>query len=106
MTLTDGESNLLFSEAQARDEIEAFWYDFASTRVEEPYWQDIRTVEAIKGHDRETFEYSLHLLKQSKIQKRRSGTSSKGYYYIELSGPMETPEKLQVAADLDEIPAF
>lgn len=64
-------------------------------------------VHRAKGHDRESYEYSLRNLHVPKGGSPSAAASErKGTFIVQLAGPLHSPARVQEAAALDRAPAL
>ncbi|SMQ47291.1 unnamed protein product [Zymoseptoria tritici ST99CH_3D7] len=79
------------------------------TRISDDHWEAIRAEMEAQGYDREAYEYELDLQKRKAVLPTTSSSGNASndcvYYLVELSGPLDTAEKVQRAAKMTEPPA-
>ena len=76
------------------------------SRISDDHWDLVYHEKEAEGYDRETYEYELNL------QRKKAALSdllpalegSRVTYLVELDGPLDSPEKVQRAAEINEVP--
>lgn len=78
------------------------------TRVSDTLWETIRSEKESQDYDREAYEYELDLQKRkaalSDTLPTGDGSQSTITYLVELSGALDSAERIQYAAKLDTLP--
>ncbi|KAJ9604859.1 hypothetical protein H2200_010974 [Cladophialophora chaetospira] len=92
------------SPTQARASIEAFRNDIARTSISDELWDTISSTIESDGYDREAYEYSLSLQPRTSKDDRCVSTEQNASFLVKLEAPIDTPERLSVAAGLDTVP--
>ena len=79
------------------------------TRVSDDHWDTVREEKESSGYDREAYEYDLELQKKkavlpSLLPTAENDTDSSVTYLVELTGRLDSVEKVRIAAELDSEP--
>jgi len=79
------------------------------TRVSDDYWEAVRSEKEAEGYDREAYEYELELQKKrallpDSVPAAEGEEGSSITYLVELTAPLDSPEKVQHAAGMETIP--
>ena len=79
-------------------------------RVSQQHWETVRAVEEARGYDRETYEYELETRSKYVVPAANAVPSSNGpggrlTYLVEMSGLLDSVEKVQTAAGIDASPS-
>jgi len=99
------------SEDEVIDRIMENRNNLTRTRISDAHWDTVRSEKEAEGFDREAYEYNLDLQKKRALLPELvpgAGDEAKGSsvtYLIELSGPLDTPAKVQAAAHLPTLPS-
>lgn len=78
------------------------------TRISGEHWEAVRARKEPQGYDREAYEYELDLQKRKATMVNAvpvdDEAESRVTYLVELSGPLESLEVMQSAAELETAP--
>lgn len=105
-TITRWQHLFSLSPDEAVDRIQAHRNNLTRPRISDAHWNIVQAEKEAAGYDREAYEYELELQRR-KAALPNSLPSSEGSevtYLVELSGPLETAEKVRQAADMAELP--
>lgn len=107
-TITRWQTLFDFSEDEAIDRIVSHRNDLTRTRISDAHWEDLlRAEKEPQGYDREAYEYELELQKKKAVlptNEDDSPASSTLTYLVELTGQLDSAEKVQQAAGSLEKP--
>ncbi|KAK5119169.1 hypothetical protein LTR85_007783 [Meristemomyces frigidus] len=97
------------SQDEAIDRIMDHRNNLTRTRVSDAHWDTVRSEKGAEGYDREAYEYELELQRKKAllpdtVPAVKSEADDSVTYLVELSGPLDTPEKVQHAASLESAP--
>ncbi|KAK5173456.1 uncharacterized protein LTR77_002137 [Saxophila tyrrhenica] len=98
----------LFSipESTAVDRILEHRNNLTRIRVSDAHWEAVEAERVASGYDREAYEYELELQKKRALLPELMPESEGAFtvtYLVELAGPLESPEKVQRAAEGREV---
>ena len=95
------------SEEQAIGRIQEHRNNLTRSRISDAHWDMIRVEKEADGYDRESYEYELDLQKKKAALPELLPSAADGNltYLVELSGLLDTPDKVQQAAGMHETPA-
>lgn len=96
------------SKSDAVDRIMEHRNNLTRTRVSDAHWDAVETEKIAAGCDREAYEYELELQKKKAFLPDllpSSDDASTVTYLVELSGPLDSPEKVRHAVKMAEMPA-
>lgn len=92
-----------FTRAEAIRRLEDYRNDHSRKRIPDALWAAVCSRREVEGYDREAFEYSLtQHTKPLNHGPPRAGNAR--LYLVQLSSPIDTPEKIQFAAGLEQAP--
>lgn len=105
-TITRWQTLFDLSASAAIERIHTHRNNLTRPRISSSHWEMIQREQEARGYDREAYEYSLEL------QKRRAALpdtlpaaeGSGVTYLVELSGPLDTADKVRRAAGMAEGP--
>ena len=94
---------------EAVDRIMDHRNNLVKTRISNTHWETVRMEKEAEGHDRESYEYDLELQKKkanlpSPLPAGDHAEESDISYLVELTGPLDTAEKIQSAAKMSFMP--
>lgn len=93
------------SESEVVDRIMDHRNNLTRTRISDTHWDTISAEKEAKGYDKEAYEYELELQKKKAVLPDLLPSSEGSVtYLVELTGPLDTPEKVQHAAEMAEVP--
>lgn len=96
------------SQDSAVDHIMDYRNDLTRTRVSDDLWEAVRSEREKQGYNREAYEYELDVHKRKAIlpdlQPAADNSQSSITYLVELSGVLDSENKVQHAAKLDVLP--
>jgi hypothetical protein len=97
-----------YDRERAMEKIQEHRNEFSRRRLPDEHWELIRSAETARGHDKESYEYSLHLQSMkngiSRSQDSAHKTPEKRLFLLKLDGPLGTPDIVRKVAKLNEIP--
>ena len=93
-----------YSAAKAQSAITTHRIDLARPRVGDSLWETVASTVQAKGHNRESYEYSVTLTR--KLDSLPKPNIARGTFIIKLEGPLDTAEKLQKIARLPKAPSI
>jgi hypothetical protein len=75
-------------------------------RISDAHWESIEAEKSAMGYDREAYEYELELQKRKAALPNLlpASNDSTVTYLVELTGPLDSPEKVQQAAGMASPP--
>ncbi|KIW57829.1 hypothetical protein PV05_02386 [Exophiala xenobiotica] len=82
--------------------IETYHGDYSRARIADEHWDAVKSEQEAKGHNRESYEYSL--TQTRKGTKLFSTPVERGSFIVQLAGPLDTAERIQEAAALSQVP--
>ncbi len=82
--------------------IETYHGDYSRARIADEHWDAVKSEQEAKGHNRESYEYSL--TQTRKGTKLFSTPVERGSFIVQLAGPLDTAERSQEAAALSQVP--
>ncbi|EME39710.1 hypothetical protein DOTSEDRAFT_139375 [Dothistroma septosporum NZE10] len=76
------------------------------TRINDEHWDLLRPQKEAEGYDREAYEYELNLQqKKAALPNLIPATEDAAIrYLVELTGPLDSPKKVQRAAGMEKVP--
>ncbi|KAK4541567.1 hypothetical protein LTR36_007864 [Oleoguttula mirabilis] len=94
---------------EAVDRIMDHRNNLTRTRVSDAHWDTVRSEKEAEGYDREAFEYELEVQKKKAqlpdlVPAAEGDAGNRVTYLVELSGRLDTLEKVQQAACLEVMP--
>lgn len=94
---------------EAVDRIMDHRNNLTRTRISDDHWDAIRHEQESHGYDREAYEYELELQKKravlpSLLPSTEGDADSGMTYLVELTGLLDSAEKVRVAAQLEKDP--
>jgi hypothetical protein len=97
------------SEDDAIDLIMAHRNNLTRIRISNDHWEAIRSTQEVIGYDREAYEYELELQKRKAnlptfVSAGDEGTGSNLTYLVELGGVLDSPQTVQHAAGMSNVP--
>jgi hypothetical protein len=95
------------SHSDAIDRIMEHRNNLTRTRIPNAHWDEVEAEKTALGYDREAYEYELDLQKKKALLPAllpAATENSSVSYLVELSGPLDTAEKVRVAAGLEAVP--
>ncbi|KAK5462959.1 hypothetical protein LTS15_002671 [Exophiala xenobiotica] len=84
--------------------IETYRGNFSRTRITDEHWNAVRSTQEAKGHNRESYEYSL--TQTRKCTNMIPAPVERGSFIVQLTGPLHTAARIQKAATLSQVPAL
>ncbi|MCJ1350181.1 MAG: hypothetical protein MMC33_000162 [Icmadophila ericetorum] len=101
-----------YSLSDATDSLQEYRSDLTRTRVSDDHWDLVRGDKEAAGYDREAYEYECQLVGRSKLavptpDPKLGGdryANADASYLFKLWGPLCTPEEVQEAAGLPNLP--
>ena len=108
-TMTRWQKLFGLSPDEAIDRIMGNRNNLTRTRISDAHWETVRSDKESEGYDREAYEYELDLQKKRALLPQQmpadeNTTESSVSYLVELSGPLDSPAKVQDAAGLESAP--
>ena len=91
-----------YTDVKAESSIKEHRANLARPRASDEHWAIVRSEMATLGHDKESYEYSLHL--QHVKYPKGTTTPVQSEYLLKLEGPLATPIAVREAAKLQELP--
>ncbi|KAI1400611.1 hypothetical protein F4819DRAFT_363576 [Hypoxylon fuscum] len=94
-----------YSYSEAEQAIKDHRSDLSRVAVSDAHWDMVRVGKELHGYDKEAYEHSCILAGRENptIQKLPKNTQPSAYLF-KLEGPLDSVEKLKVAAGLDAVP--
>lgn len=89
--------------SEAVSVLERYRLDLSRIRVTDEHWDAVKLEKEAEGFDREAYEYSLTRPPKCDLSPRDEG---RGMFIVQLDGPLNTPEKIQEAAKLNNVPVL
>ncbi|KAK7885624.1 hypothetical protein LTR67_010417 [Exophiala xenobiotica] len=86
--------------------IETYRGNYSRARITDEHWDAIKSTQEAKGHNRESYEYSLTKTRKPTNMTSASAPIERGSFIVQLTGPLDTAARLQEAAALSQIPAL
>ncbi|KAL2423964.1 hypothetical protein ABEF95_010661 [Exophiala dermatitidis] len=97
-----------YKHAEAVRRLETYRTDYSRRRILDDLWATVCSRKEAEGYDREAYEYSLTLQSQpvscDADMLPNPSEAAPGMFIIKLKDPFGTPEKIQIAAGLDNAP--
>jgi hypothetical protein len=99
-----------YSYAKAAELIKQRRGDLSRQGVSDDHWEMVRTEKEAQVYDREAYEHEVEIGGKPRAKPPTTGapplspTQARAMYLIKLDGILDTPEKIQDAAGLDECP--
>lgn len=83
--------------------------DLTRSRVSDDHWSTVEDEKEALGYDREAYEYEIGLQKKKAtlpdlVPTANEGNDSTITYLVELTGPLDTVDKVRTAANMDTMP--
>lgn len=94
------------SQDEAIDRIMDHRNNLTRIRILDAHWDMLRSEKEADGYDREAYEHELELQKKKTALPNLlpAAEGSLVTYLVELNGPLDSPEKVQQAAEMDSAP--
>lgn len=98
--------------SDAIKKIEEHRSDLSRVRVPDELWSAVASSKEAEGFDRAAYEYSLTIPPSRSSHSpdshrtKQAPVHSSGIFIIKLEGPLDTPQKVQEAARLNEAPSL
>jgi hypothetical protein len=98
-----------YTRPEAVRHIEEYRADFSRRKAPDALWDGIKAGKEAQGYDREAYEYSLTRRcpahSHANPDTDHSGVrEEKGTFIVQLSGPLNSADKIREAADMNEAP--
>ncbi|KAF7188242.1 hypothetical protein HII31_10527 [Pseudocercospora fuligena] len=93
----------------AVDRIMDHRHDLTKSRVSDDHWSTVQDEKEASGYDREAYEYEIGLQKKKAtlpdlVTTANEASDSTIKYLVELTGPLDTVDKVRTAANMDTMP--